>query len=73
MIGKKRPWGQAYSVIDRPGRNDDEEAQADWISLGPVWESDRGALVFVLRSEPLAWRNPQFVRRVVLTRSRESD
>jgi len=67
----KPPWGNAFAVIDREG--EDEDAKADWLALGGVWESEKGALSFTLRVEPLAWRNPAFPRRVVIVRRDEDE
>lgn len=62
----KLPWGNAFAVIDRDDDGGRGEQKADWLALGPVWESEKGALSFRLQVEPIAWRSPNFPRRVVI-------
>jgi hypothetical protein len=57
----KQPWGDAKAVIERGNKS-------IWLTLGPVWETDSGGLRFVLDVEPLAWRNPNTERAIVIVK-----
>lgn len=64
---RKAPWGNAQAVIQAR----DESEKDRWIDLGPVWQNESGSFSFTLESEPLAWRNPNTVRRIVIQKRRE--
>lgn len=62
---KPKPVGDVFAII---GDGDD----ARWIKLAPVWENRDGSQSFTLDTEPVAWRDPNCVRRIQI-REREDD
>ena len=63
---KKRPWGDAFYVVNL------EEDKSKWVQLAPVWEhTDGSGLDFVLDVEPIAWRNSSVERRIVIRKRPE--
>lgn len=60
----KAPWGHAYAII--------ADGERDlWLDIGAAWENKDGSISLSLRVEPLAWRNPNVERRIVVQPRRE--
>ena len=57
---KKQPMGDLFAIVS------DDGEQLDTVELGAVWESDKGALTFELRTWPVAWTDHRKKRRMMI-------
>jgi len=59
---KKRPIGRACAILEPHATGG---AQAKFIDLGAVWQTEGGNLILTLDVQPVVWNDP-FVKRTIL-------
>jgi len=65
---KKQPWGDVFAVAPAPSGSS-EDARDQWLEIGVAWYNEhdgRHSLSFTLAIEPVVWKDPQVVRKVVI-------
>ena len=60
----RQPWGDLFAEVPTGGET------TDWVPICPVYrenpKTSRASLTFEMHTEPLAWRNANVARRLMI-------
>jgi len=66
---KKQPWGDVFAVVPHVAFIDSYDKKDDYLEIGVAWFNERDgrtSIAFTLNLEPVAWKDPNTVRRIVV-------